>query len=181
MSCANPIKRILMIALASIMMVPVCTAQAEDFILPSTIAANYVCWAELLGATGVSEEVDTESLDDDTSILHVDDLGVSYSRHTLEYEHAFLYYQYAGCSAVDMDLRAMALFISFEYGNPSNITDSTFKEAKQIGVTILNQMKQTLNDKNALILGGELVPFYVGKTVIFSLLQVDNELIIFAE
>ena len=157
---------------------PITSCALTDFdLFPSKILTNCIAWAELFGATDVSEEIETKTVSENNSYIASDSYAVFYNRKTLDLENLLFTYNASGTSA-DMDLRALALFAAAEYGSPSDFSNTEIKTARRIALPILRKLKDAIKDNAIEIRNGKIVTFYVGKSLVYSLYQVNSEIIL---
>lgn len=162
-------KRLTILFIAVLLFLSSISAHADTASLyPANLIACYMSWANIYGVRGLSDEIETGVVDDDTASMMCDVLMTYSSRHTLKLDYAMLLYRYPGYDDMDMDLRAVALFAAMERGAPTRLSDDKVDEAGQIALDIFKALRKTINEKSDLIDAHEFVRFYIGESVIYS-------------
>lgn len=153
----------------------VCSAESSKAYssntFPPVLYANYLSWANLLDVSDISDDFSTKQIDDDTSRTLCDTLFVDSNRHTIQFESATLIYTSTGYSEIDMDMRALSLFCALEYGSPLDSSENEINDIISVSIKILNRMKETIRDKSELLRSQQIVPFYIGQELIYTLFQ----------
>lgn len=143
----------------------------DDRLYSPTLATSYMIWAELFGVQNLSEDFDVKVDEDGVAHVYVDLLYITSDMLTNELTRGMLMYSNAGYSETEMDLRAMALFAATEYGRPRDCTVDEVRSVRFVSMQTLNKMKQALSTYSESIASGEIIPFFIGEQVMYSIWQ----------
>lgn len=139
-----------------------------------TLATMYLMWGELFGATNIDDQYDIRIDDEKHAKLYMDTLCITADADTRSFIEGYLIVKYPGYTDTEMDLRALALFAAVEYGHLVEETSAEIRMVRSDAIEILNKYKQATIDYSDAIAAGQIVPFYIGNQVIYSIFRSSN-------
>ena len=158
------------------------SAKAEENLFPAMLSIDYYAWADILGVSLDKDDMSTEKLDENSSLMRLDMLTVQYDSSNLDFKRAFMFYRAPGFSNAELELRCYAFFIAIEHGAPADFTLKEAKEKQNAVSPIMKDLLDVLQKKANDLESGKVVPFHVGSSVnYFVRTSSDGMILIIAE